>query len=186
VILRVLMGAIVVGVLLAGWLMLNSEQSGPAWPASSPATENPGYAARDAVLIETASDGHPMYTLRATRIRQEPASEITTLDRVQVQFRDQAGNVWNGRADHGRVVDQASQVELTGNVVISGLAPGTQEPIEISSDRFDVDTHTEVVTTDDPVVLDWNGQLVHARGLVARLKEQRVTLKSDVHGRYVP
>jgi lipopolysaccharide export system protein LptC len=186
VILRVLMGAVVVGVLLAGWLLLNSEQNGPAVPASGAGSENPGYSAQDAVLIETASDGHPMYTLRAARIHQEPASEITTLDRVQMQFRDQAGNIWNGRADHGRVVEQASQVELTGNVLISGLAPGTQEPVEVSSDRFDVDTHAEIVTTDDPVVLSWNGQLVHAVGLIARLKEQRVTLKSDVHGRYVP
>jgi LPS export ABC transporter protein LptC len=186
VILRVIMGAIVVGVLLAGWLLLNSEQNGPAVPTSGPAVENPGYSARDAVLIETSADGHPMYTLRAARIRQEPASAITTLDRVQLRFRDQSGNVWNGRADQGRVVDQASQVELTGNVIISGFAPGTQEPVEVSSDRFDVDTHAETVTTDDPVVLSWNGQLVHARGLVARLKEQRVTLRSDVHGHYVP
>jgi lipopolysaccharide export system protein LptC len=179
------MGAVVVGILLAGWLLLNSEQNGPAAPAPGATTANPGYSARDAVLIETAADGQPMYTLHAARIRQEPASEITTLDQVQMQFRDRAGNVWNGRADEGRVVDQASQVELTGNVILSGLAPGTREPIEITSDRFDVDTHAEVVTTDDPVVLDWNGQLVNARGLIARLKEQRVTLKSDVHGRYV-
>ena len=185
-ILRVLMGAIVVGVLLAGWLLLNSQQSGPAVAASGPRAENPGYSARDAVLIETASDGHPMYTLRAARIRQEPASEITTLDRVQLQFRDQTGSIWNGRAEHGRVVERASQVELTGNVIISGFAPGTQEPVAVSSDRFDVDTHAQIVTTDDPVVLDWNGQLVHAVGLIAHLKQQRVTLKSDVHGRYVP
>jgi len=186
VILRVLLGAIVVGVLVAGWLLLNSEQNGPAVPASGAATQNAGYSARGAVLIETASDGRPMYTLRAARIRQEPASEITTLDQVQMQFRDHSGNLWNGRADHGRVVDQASQVELTGGVVISGLAPGTRDPVQISSDRFDVDTHAEIVTTDDPVVLSWNGQLVHAVGLVAHLKEQQVTLKSDVHGRYVP
>jgi lipopolysaccharide export system protein LptC len=180
------MGAIVIGLLMAGWLVLNGEQNGPAVQPAGPAASSPGYSARTAVLIETATDGRPMYTLRAASIWQEPDSAITTLDRVQMQFRDQAGNLWNGRADQGRLVDQSPQVELTGNVVISGLAPGTRAPLEISSDRFDVDTHTEVVTTDDPVVLDWNGQLVQARGLVARLKEQRVTLKSNVHGRYVP
>jgi lipopolysaccharide export system protein LptC len=186
VILRVLMGAIVIGLLLAGWLVLNKEQNGPAVPRAGPAQPSPGYSARNAVLIETGPNGHPMYTLHAARIRQEPDSEITLLDQVELQFRDRQGNLWNGRADEGRVVNGASEVELTGNVVISGLAPGTQQPIEISSDRFDVDTRTEIVTTDDPVVLDWNGQILHARGLVAQLKEERVTLESDVHGRYVP
>lgn len=185
-ILRVLMGAVVIGLLLAGWVVLNGEQNGPAVPRGGPAAQSPGYSARNAVLIETASNGNAMYTLHAARIRREPDSAITQLYQVEMQFRDRQGNVWNGRAAEGRVVDQASYVELTGNVVVSGLAPGTQQPIEISSDRFDIDTHTEIVTTDDPVVLDWNGQVLHARGLVARLKEQQVTLKSDVHGRYVP
>ncbi len=180
------MGAIVIGLLLAGWVVLNREQNGPAAPPAGPAASSPGYSARNAVLVETASDGHPMYTLHAERIHQEPDSAITTLEQVQMQFRDHQGNLWNGRADQGRVVDQASEVELTGHVVISGLAPGTQQPIKISSHQFDVDTHTEVVTTDEPVVLDWNGQLLLARGLIARLKEERVTLESDVHGRYVP
>ncbi len=185
-VLRVLMGALVTALLIAGWLLLNDEQSGPAAPAARNRAANPGYSARDAVLVETASDGHPMYTLHAVSIRQEPDSEITTLEQVQMQFRDPKGNVWNGRADEGRFVDQASQVELTGNVVLSGLVPGTEEPVKISSDRLHVDTRTEIVTTDDPVVLDWSGQVVHARGMVARLKEQRVRLESNVHGRYVP
>ena len=185
-ILRALLGAIVIGLLAAGWLLLNRQQNGPAVPPAGPAQPNPGYSARQAVLIETAPDGRPMYTLHAARIRQEPASEITLLDRVQMQFRDVHGDIWNGRADAGRVIDQGSEVELTGNVVISGLAPGSPQPIEISSERFDVDTRTEIVTTAEPVVLDWNGQLLRARGLVARLKEQQLTLKSDVHGRYVP
>ena len=180
------MGAVVVGLLLAGWIMLNREQNGPAVPPAGPAQPSPGYSAREAELIETGPDGHPLYTLHAARILQEPASEVTALEQVQMQFHDRQGNVWNGRADQGRIVDQAAQIELNGNVVISGRAPGTEQPLSISSEQFAIDTHTEIVTTDDPVVLDWNGELLHARGLIARLKEQRVTLKSDVHGIYVP
>ncbi len=185
-ILRALSGALVIALLVAGWYLLNNEQNGPAVPAASNSATNPGYSAQNAVLIETAADGRPMYTLHAASILQEPDSAITTLHQVQMQFRDPKGNVWNGRADEGRVVDQASQVELTGNVVIWGQLPGTDQPARISSERLNIDTHTEVVTTEDPVVLDWNGQLVHARGLIAHLRQERLVLKSDVHGRYVP
>jgi LPS export ABC transporter protein LptC len=180
------MGALVIALLVAVWLLLNNEQNGPAVPRADNRAANPGYSAQNAVLIETAADGHPMYTLHASSIRQEPDSAITTLEQVQMQFRDPQGNIWNGRADEGRVVDQASQVELTGNVILSGLLPGTGKPAQISTDRLNVDTHTEVATTADPVVLDWNGQIVHARGMIARLRQQRVLLESDVHGRYVP
>jgi lipopolysaccharide export system protein LptC len=183
---RVLTSAVIMGLLIAGLFVLYNEQSGPAAPPPAARPTSPGYAAQDAVLVETAPDGDPMYTLHAARIRQEPASQITTLDQVQMQFRDEAGNVWNGRADEGQVLNGASQVELIGHVTIAGLLPGTNQPVQVASDRLNVDTRTEVVTTDDPVVLDWNGQLVHARGLVARLKEQWVRLESNVHGHYVP
>ena len=186
-ILRVLAGAALIALLIAGWLLLNSEEGGPALPLTAArTTTNPGYSARDAVLVETGEDGRPIYTLHAAEIEQQAASEVTVLDQVTMQFRDEAGHVWNGRADRGFLVDGAAQVDLSGAVRLWGLLPSTQQPIQLSSDRLAVNTRTEIVTTKDPVVLDWNGQILHARGLVAHLREQRVKLESDVHGVYQP
>ncbi len=186
-ILRVLAGAVLIALLVAGWLLLNNEEMGPAAPlAGARPPPNPGYSAHNASLIETGPDGRPMYTIHAAEIEQQPDSQVTELDDVTMQFRDEGGHVWNGRADRGFVLDNASQIDLSGAVRLWGVLPSTQQPIQVSSDRFAVDTRTEIVTTKDPVVLEWSGQVLHAHGLIAHLREQRVRLESDVHGTYNP
>ena len=184
-ILRALAAAAVIALLAIAWLALHGEVSGPAAPETARVSaQNPGYSASDAVLTETGPDGRPTYTLHAAQIREHPASRVALLDRVEMQFRDTAGQLWHGRADQARVTDQASQVDLSGNVTLSGMLPGTGEPVRISTDRLSVDTHAEVVATSDPVTIDVAGGQLTARGIVARLREQRIRLESQVHGHY--
>jgi LPS export ABC transporter protein LptC len=184
-ILRALAAAAVIALLAIAWLALHGEASGPAAPETARVSaQSPGYSASDAILTETGADGVPMYTLHAAKIREQPTSRVALLDRVEMQFRDSAGQLWHGRADEARVTDQASQVDLSGNVTLSGLLPGTTEPARISTDRLRVDTHSEVVTTQDPVSLDWAGGQLTARGLIARLRDERIRLEAQVHGRY--
>jgi lipopolysaccharide export system protein LptC len=186
-ILRALAAAAVIVLLAIAWLALNRETSGPAAPA--PATvsaQSPGYSARGAVLIETGADGLPMYTLRAADIREQPASRVALLNQVEMQFRDAAGQAWQGRADSARVIDQAAQVELSGNVALSGSLPGTADPVRISTDRLSVDTRSGIIETVDAVRIESSGGQLTARGLVANLREERIRLESQVHGRYAP
>jgi LPS export ABC transporter protein LptC len=185
-ILRVLAGAAVIALLIVGWLTVNDAQNAPVPVPVLRKAPNPGYAAQDAVLIETGPDGRPMYTLHASEIRQQPASDLVTLEDVTLQFRDRTGTVWNGRANQGIVSNAASDVALSGAVTLSGRLPSDQQPVAITSDALAVDTRGEVVTTKDPVVLEWNGQRLSARGLVAHLRDERVKLESDVHGQYHP
>lgn len=185
-IVRVLAGVAVIALLVAGWLTVTNEQSAPPPVATVHHSANPGYAAQDAVLIETGQNGRPLYTLHASEVRQHPASGTVHLVDVQLQFRDPSGRIWNGRANQGLVANGAANVELSGAVTLSGRLPSDQRPVSISTDRLSVNTHTEVVTTQDPVVLEWNGQKLFARGLIAHLKEERLELKSDVHGLYSP
>jgi LPS export ABC transporter protein LptC len=186
-ILRALAAAAVIALLGIAWLALHGLRDGPVAPvAAAIAAQNPGYSARDAVLIETGADGLPIYTLRAAEVHQQPASRTALLDRVEMQFRDAAGRVWHGRADEARVSDQASEVDLAGAVTLSGLPSGSSEAARISTDRLSVDTRTEVVKTKDPLTLDWGGRQIRARGLLAQLREGRLQLESNVHGRYVP
>jgi lipopolysaccharide export system protein LptC len=185
-ILRVLAGAAIIALLIVGWLTINDAQNTPPPLPVARKVPNPGYSAQDVQLVETGPDGRPMYTLHASEIRQQPASDFVTLENVTLQFRDPAGDLWNGRANEGVVSNGASNVDLTGAVTLSGRLPSDQAPIAISSNTLAVDTRTEVVTTQDPVVFELSGQQLSARGMVAHLKDERVQLESDVHGLYRP
>jgi LPS export ABC transporter protein LptC len=145
-----------------------------------------GYAARKATLVETGPDGNPLYTLIAQIIRQLPKEGVVELEQVQLGFHDTSGNQWNARAQHGELGQDSGKVELSGDVQVAGVLPGMQQPATITTDRLSFDTHTQVVSTDDPVTILWSGHQLESRGLLANLKDQRLRLESAVHGIFKP
>jgi len=178
----VILAIIVIGGVLLGRDPLELTRATP--PAPPPASA--GYSARDATLIETGADGAPLYTVHAVTIEQPAAAEYVNLDDVTIDFRDSRGQIWNARADHGRIESDATQFELQGGVKISGHLPGSPDLAQLTTEVLSLDTRTEIARTDAPVQIDWGGRQVTAHGMVARLKDQHVRLKSDVHGSFSP
>ena len=165
--------------------------SGPQRESSAPAIaggplHDPGYAARKARLIQTGPDGHPLYTLDAAQIQQQPNQGTVDLQQVLLGFRDTSGNQWTARADRGQLAQGSGVVQLEGDVRVAGAAPDSGEPTEISTEHLAFDTQAQIVTTHDPVTLLMSGRQLHAQGLVASLKERHVQLESAVHGSFLP
>jgi LPS export ABC transporter protein LptC len=127
-----------------------------------------------------------MYTVHASTITQEAGSTEVALESVQLAFRDVHGQVWNGRANQGRILDDAAHIDLFGAVRLTGVLPGSETPAEITTEKLSMNTRDNIVTTRAPIAIDWSGQQLRARGLTVHLKDQRLKLESDVHGRYSP
>ena len=173
--------------LIIGVIVLSGPQREPAATATvGEAVRDPGYAARNARLVQTGPDGEPLYTLNAAQIRQEPDEGRVDMQQVQLGFRDAAGNYWTARGAHGVMGQDTGVIELDGAVHVTGVVPGTQDSADISSERLSFDTHQQVVTTHDPVQVIMSGRRLEAQGLVANLKERRVQLESAVHGSFLP
>jgi len=173
--------------LVVGLVLFSGPQRGVvATGAAGAAATDPGYAALGAHLVQTGADGQPLYSLDAARINQQPDEDNVRLTQVQMGFRAESGEQWRARADHGELGQDTGLVQLDGDVHVAGLLPGTQDQAEITTDHLSFDTHTQVVTTPDPVTLTMSGRELHATGLVARLKEGHVELESAVHGSYLP
>jgi LPS export ABC transporter protein LptC len=173
--------------LIIGVVVLSGPQREPAAAAAiAEAVRDPGYAARNARLIQTGPDGEPLYTLDAAQIRQEPNEGRVDMLQVQLGFRDAAGNNWTARGAHGAMGQDTGLIELDGAVHVTGIVPGTQDSTDISSERLSFDTNAQLVTTHDPVQIIMSGRLLEAQGLVANLKERRVQLESAVHGSFLP
>lgn len=185
---RVLAALAVIAVIATGFLLAERRQARSARPAGDePTTVDAGYAARNAEIVETGSDGRPLYTLRASTIRQLPNDETVALEDVWMEFRDTSGNVWTARADHGRILEDAAHVRLRGAVQVSGVLPGAGgQQARITTEQLSFDTRSEIVRTHAPVRLDWSGRQLSALGLVASLKAHHVRLESNVHGLFPP
>ena len=173
--------------LIIGFVLLTAPQ--PESVARAPTGQplhDPGYSAVQAQLVQTGSDGRPVYTLDAAQIQQEPNRGVVQLQQVRLGFRDETGNQWTARAQRGQLAQGSGVVQLDGDVHVSGILPGTTEPAEITSEHLAFDTNAQIVTTQAPVTIVMSGRELAARGLVANLKERRVHLESAVHGAFLP
>ena len=173
--------------LIVGMVLLSGPPRESVVPnAPGTVAHDPGYAALGARLVQTGADGQPLYSLDAARISQQPDESTVQLTQVQMGFRAANGQQWTARADRGELGQDTGVVQLDGDVHVAGLIPGTPDQAQISTDHLSYDTRTEVVTTPDPVTLTMAGRELHAKGMVARLKEGHVQLESAVHGSYLP
>ncbi len=161
-----------VGLIIGVMVISAPRREGGGQSTASGSPRDPGYAARDAHLIETGADGEALYTLDAAQVEQQPDTGKVGLEQVRLGFRDSTGSEWNARADRGELAQASGVVELEGGVHVAGVLPDSGQPAEIA--------------TEDPVTLVVSGRELHALGLIASLKERRVQLESSVHGSFLP
>jgi len=183
---RFLTALMVVAVIVGSLYLGRARDTTAPTVTESSTTPSSGYAALDAEIIETGPDGRALYTLEADRIVQQPEQATVELEGVEMDYRDASGNRWRVRARNGRILEDATRVDLAGDVQVAGTPPGDYKDAQITTEKLTFDTQRERVETAEPVTLLWSGRELHARGLVADLKGEHVRLESDVHGRFTP
>jgi LPS export ABC transporter protein LptC len=172
---------------VAVWLTLAPRQTSPTTAQTNHAAgPEQGYAATDASVVETGADGHPMYTLQAQQVRQNPDDNLINLTKVHMTFSDESGGHWQARADRAVANQDSAQIDLSGSVDITGSFAGSDRPLHFLSDTLHVDTRTDILRTPAVITLNWSGHLLTALGMVADLKNHRVILEAQVHGQFNP
>lgn len=142
-----------------------------------------GYFVEGATLSATGTDGRIVYRVSAATVAQSPADGSVRLDTVTLDYEPSADVPWHLRADTGKLHAGGKIMELSGNVVAATRDAGS--PVAtISTDYLEFDPGTDIATTRSKVVIDYAGGVVHATGLRAWLREDRLELLADVRGRY--
>jgi len=166
--------------------------------AANAAAPDPGYAARDAQLIETGYDGRERYRLDARLIRQKTESGVIELEDLSMNYHIEsaaetpdaspasAADVWHLTSERGEVRSNGDDVQLSGNVRVTGPTPGSGEPLSLATDNMRINTPTQFLETKAPVKLRWSGHEINARGMEADLKAGTLRLESDGHGHFFP
>jgi LPS export ABC transporter protein LptC len=159
---------------------------------------DPGYAAKDAVVVETGFDGRERYRLKARVIHQQIDSSVIDLEGLDMDYHpgaqdrvageaasaDAGKEKWHLKSDRGQVRADGDDVQLLGNVVVTGQAPGSGDTISLSTETMRINTPTEFIETDAPVRLKWSGHQLDAVGMRADLKAGTLRLESKVHGAF--
>jgi len=180
-----------------------ANRSGSGADSSATQAPDPGYSAREAEVIETGYDGRERYRLNASVVRQHSDSGVIDLENLKMDYHPgaqvvvpgerpitgkAAAEIWHLRSDRGQVRANGDDVQLSGNVVITGPAPGTEagEPLMLTTETMRINTPTEFIQTDAPVRIRWSGYELTSLGMQADLKAGTLRLESDVHGEFSP
>lgn len=189
----------IIGVVAIAYFIGRVGRGDDAGDAAAALPPDPGYAARDAEVIETGYDGRERYRLNARLIRQQPETGVIELEQLHMNYHPGAqtsvpgeaqapaaiaDEVWHLTSDRGQVRADGDDVLLSGNVEVTGPAPGSGVPLALSTSELRINTPTEFVETQAPVRLRWSGHWLQANGLQADLKAGTLRLESDVHGRF--
>lgn len=183
---------------VAGAYFIGRGGRGTNGTESAGQTEDPGYAAHDAVIIETGYDGRERYRLNAKVIRQKTETGAIELETLEMNYHPGAQpgvagesqpqaaeqEVWHLTSDHGLVRADGDDVQLQGNVRVTGPAPGSGLPLSLITSELRINTPTEFIETQAPVDVTLSGQALSAKGLTADLKAGTLRLESDVHGQF--
>jgi LPS export ABC transporter protein LptC len=178
--------ALVFIVVMGGTIFFGGSQSGLTATTIVEEPHDPGYAAREAKLVQTGPDGRALYTVDADVIRQQPNDNTVELETARLGFYDSNGGLWTASGEHGQVGQDTGVVELSGDVHVNGTPQGALQPAEIVTNRLAFDTNTKIATTPEPVTLTWSGQEIKGKGMRAALNDGRVQLESSVHGMAMP
>jgi lipopolysaccharide export system protein LptC len=191
----------VIAVVAFAYFLARASRGGDDEAAANVLPPDPGYAARDAQVIETGYDGRERYRLNAKVIRQQIDSSVIDIEQLDMEYHPGAQDriagesrpaqdgteIWHLRSDRGQVRANGDDVELFGNVQVKGPAPGGGgAPLTLTTQRMRINTPTEFIETDEPVVLGSWGYELQAKGMKADLKAGTLRLESDVHGEFSP
>ncbi len=175
---------VVIGVIIGIFALSNGPNLSSPQATTGPPAEAPGYAARDAQVVETGEDGRPLYTLNAEQVRQHPDDNRIQLDAPRLVYIASDGTPWHAQARSGQIRDDGVLVELFGDVHLNGQPAGTTSAAVVDTSILSFDTHAEVASTHAPVTSDWNGQKLSGVGLTVNLNDGSLKLESRVHGRF--
>lgn len=146
----------------------------------------PGYYLRDAVVMRRDAEGRPLYRIHADFARDRPEHDTLLLDGVRIEYRDEEAIPWRMRAAQAALHGGQRTLELQDGVELVREANEAARRVVIRTERLLLDPDRHFASAPGEVVFTTGSSRLTATGLEAFLKEDRVELESNVHGRYQP
>ncbi|MBT8077448.1 MAG: LPS export ABC transporter periplasmic protein LptC, partial [Gammaproteobacteria bacterium] len=144
-----------------------------------------GFYLKSARILGTDDQGKRLYEIEAEYAEQQPNNEIQ-FDNVQIEYAVDSGIPWTLNADTAIIGKDRKRVRLSGHVIaVSNEGFGGQET-EIRTPYLELQPENFVAETDERVQIRIGSRSLTATGMLAMLENNRVQLKSNVSGKFVP
>lgn len=144
-----------------------------------------GYYLRSARILGTGKDGQLLYEIAADYAEQVDGEGIA-FENVQIRYSDAAEVPWVLNADAATISQDRHRVILKGHVrAVSTDGFGGKET-EIRTQYLELEPDAYRAETDSRVQIRIGPRSLTATGMLALLQDNRLELKSNVSGKFVP
>ena len=144
-----------------------------------------GFYLRDARILGTGPDGGLMYEVDAEYAEQRD-DDLIEMQSVNVVYTPESGVPWTLSANNATITRDQETLTLTGNVVAMTEEGPEGQATEIRAPQLSLTPGEYRAETDTRVEIQIGTRRLNATGMLASLKDNRLTLKSNVSGKFVP
>ena len=142
-----------------------------------------GFYLKSARILGTGPDGDLLYEIRAERAVEQLDGSIEFTD-VRFDYSPAADVPWTVDADTARILPAEPRVQLRGHVRAVSEQPDGDT--EIRTQYLELDPERYIAETDDRVQIRIGSRSLTATGMLASMNDNRLELKSNVSGKFVP
>ncbi len=144
-----------------------------------------GYYLKSARILGTAPEGQLLYEIEAERAEQLDADTIR-FDDVNIRYAPGSEVPWDLIADSATLHYEQQLVRLEGHVIARSERGFSGQDTELRTEVLNLDPDNFTADTDARVQIRIGERSLTATGMYASLKDDRVQLKSNVRGTFVP
>jgi len=144
-----------------------------------------GFYLKSARILGTDASGNRLYEIEAEFAEQQSNNEIQ-FENVQINYAAEASIPWTLNADTAVIGEDRRQVRLSGHVSAISDEGFAGEVTEIRTEYLEFEPDVFKAETDDRVQIRIGSRSLTATGMLALLQDNRLQLKSNVSGKFVP
>jgi lipopolysaccharide export system protein LptC len=144
-----------------------------------------GYYLRSARILGTGDDGHLLYEIEADYAEQQDSQDIA-FQNVRIRYSEVAEVPWILNADLATISQDGNRVILKGHVRAVSTKGFGGKDTEIRTQYLEFEPDAYRAETDSRVQIRIGPRSLTATGMLALLQDNRLELKSNVSGKFVP
>lgn len=172
-----------IGALGSWYLASRLEQPGAADNAGNVLQQ--GFYLREARILGTGEDGSLVYEIEADYAEQRSDEQIA-FDVVRIRYTSESEIPWSLTADNAVISQNEKKITLSGHVLATSAEGFAGEVTEVSTSWLELQPELYQARTDRRVRIRIGDNSIMATGMEASLLENRLQLKSNVSGKFVP
>ncbi len=148
-------------------------------------TVHQGFYLKNARILGTAPTGELLYEIEADHAEQLDGDSVD-FSNVRLFYAPGTEVPWTVTADNAKIRNDERRVFLSGHVRAVSSGSQDQPETEIRTQYLELDPDAFIAKTDERVQIRIGERSLTATGMLASLDEDRLELKSNVSGKFLP